>query len=199
MIRLVVEQSLVEDLEAATAAPLAVLSRGRAGRRSGGRRRGAWRPLSQEAALEALLEDPDGAVVLARPPDADPGAACLPAAAAVLGIPIVRLPAALDAAAWIVGVASEWSRRAEPDLARRLEALVGAAEAAGASSLPRRAWGVRGTAVPALRPAALARWAGCAWTACGWCRTGGGLAGRPCGRCGAPVPPPAAPGPGTSP
>ena len=38
--------------------------------------------------------------------------------------------------------------------------------------------------VPALRPAVLARWAGCVWRPCDRC-AGGGLPGAPCGRCGA--------------
>ena len=120
------------------------------------------------AAIEAAGPD---AVVLARPPDADPGGASVRPVAVLLGVPCVRLPPAAEAAAWVVAVAAN-AQFGDTALVRRLEALAGAA--------------ADGRTPPALRPGVLARWAGCAWRPCSRCG-GGGVAGGPCGRCGAPA------------
>ncbi len=137
--------------------------------RPGRRRRGASAALDPEDVVTALdLAGPD-AVVLARPAADDPGAAALPALAAVMGREVVRLPGGADAAAWVVAVAG--AMPADTGGApRRLQVLAGVAAAA--------------TRMPALRPGVLARWAGCVWRPCPRC-AGGGLPGAPCGRCGA--------------
>lgn len=134
------------------------------------RRRGRWRPLDPDAvtaALSALAED---AVVAARPAAADRGAAALPPLAAIMGVPCVRLPA--DAAAATATVAIV----ARPGFEASVRAVEVVAVLAG-----------EGTALPALRPAVLARWTGRVWRPCAAC-AGGGPAGVRCGRCGARIP-----------
>ncbi len=118
------------------------------------------------AAIEAAGAEP---VVLARPAEADPDAAAVRPVAVLLGVPCVRLPSALDAAAWLVAVAAH-AEFGDTALVRRLEALAGAAAEGGTP--------------PVLRPGVLARWAGCVWRPCPRCG-GGGVDGGPCGRCGA--------------
>jgi hypothetical protein len=144
------------------------------------RRRGRWLPVEADAVVAAIDRGGSGAIVLARPPHADPGAAALVAVARLLGVPAVRLPADRAAADWVVATASHPDFAGDP-LVPRLEVLVGAA--AGPHALPRRPVD-QGPAMPALRPGVLARWAGCAWAPCARCG-GGGLAGADCGRCGA--------------
>jgi hypothetical protein len=142
-------------------------------------RRGRGRaPLDPDAVVDALERAGPSALVLARSPAADPGAGVLPALAAVMGREVVRLPDALEAAAWVVAVAGRLAPG--PGLARRLQVLVGAA---ACPVLPRRPVG-EGAEVPAVRPRVLARWAGCVWRPCARC-AGGGLPGASCGRCGA--------------
>jgi hypothetical protein len=147
------------------------------------RRGGPWNGLEADRVVDALAGAGAGGVVLARSIDADPGAAVLPGIGRMMGHEVVLLPDEPVVAAWALGVAAH---RDFPDegLVKRLEALAGAADAAG--PLPLRRVGSRGPAVPALRPRVLARWAGCAWRACGRC-SGGGPAGGRCGRCGASV------------
>ncbi|MDX6554110.1 MAG: hypothetical protein QOD86_305 [Miltoncostaeaceae bacterium] len=182
MTLLVVDPSVARRL-GPVAGPVIVVPRGR-GRRRG---EGGWRPLRHDEVLDALVDAPSGAIVLARPPCADPGGAALAAVAGLLELPVVRLPEGIDAAAWILGVAAAWAVADEPDVLRRLQALVGTAGDAPPPTLPRRAWGAGGAEVPGLRPGTLARWTRRAWCPCGWCDGGGGLAGHACARCGAPI------------
>lgn len=142
--------------------------------------RGRWQPVEADAVVAAIERGGAGAIVLARPPYVDPGAAALVAVARLLGVPAVRLPVDRVATGWVVAMASHPDFAGDP-LVPRLEVLVGVA--AGAAALPRRPVD-RGSAMPALRPRVLARWAGCAWVPCARCG-GGGLAGADCGRCGA--------------
>jgi hypothetical protein len=179
---------VVEGALAAAAGPpppaALVVPRERAGLRRVGPP--VWRALDPERALAVLLAAPADALVMARPPAADPGSACLPALARLIDIDVIALPAAAGDAAWAVALAWRWRAEGQPGLTRLLEVLAGIG---AASAVPRRPWGAAATPVPALRPAALARWAARCWRPCGWCRSGGGLPGRPCGRCGAPMPP----------
>lgn len=147
------------------------------------RKAGRWAALDADRVVEALVDAGAGAVVLTRGAGADPGAAVLADLARVMGRDVVLLPATPDLAAWAIAVATHRDFP-DDDLVRRLEALVGVACDAG--PLPRRSIGSDGPAVPALRPSALGKWAGCAWRACGRC-SGGGSAGGRCGRCGASV------------
>jgi len=183
---LVVEGALAAEAGPAPEGAALVVGRARAGLRLG---QAAWRPLAPEPALAILLAAPPDAIVLARPPAADPGAACLPALARLLELEVIALPASPGVAAWAVALAWRWRADGHPLIVRMVEVLAGLDGSAAA--LPRRAWGIAGAEVPALRPAALARWAARAWRPCVWCERGGGLPGRPCGRCGAQVPLPA--------
>jgi hypothetical protein len=133
-----------------------------------GRREGGIRADAVVDAIDAAGAEP---VVLARPAEADPAAAAVRAVAVLLGVPCIRLPAALDAAAWLVAVAAH-AEFGDTALVRRLEALSGPAG--------------EGRTPPVLRPSVLARWAGWVWRPCPRC-AGGGAAGGPCGRCGAPA------------
>jgi hypothetical protein len=145
------------------------------------RRRGSGRAaLEPDTVIDALDRAGTAAVVLARSPAADPGAAVLPALAAVMGHEVVRLPDDADAAAWVVALAGALAPGGE-DLPRRLQVLVGAA---ASPVLPRRPVGAGPVRMPAVRAGVLARWAGCAWRPCARC-AGGGLPGAACGRCGA--------------
>lgn len=155
----------------------------RAERRRRPRRRARWADLDPEATLEALGAASPTAIVLARPADADPGAACLAPLARLVGLDVLTLPAAADVAGWTLAVAATWAATGEPNLVRAL--AVAAALGESEAALPRRPWGASGVAVPAVRPAVLARWAARAWRPCRWCRGGGGLLGVVCGRCGA--------------
>jgi hypothetical protein len=173
MTGLVAERALAPASAGAGAARLVVVPRDRRARRRG------WRPLAPDDVVAALESAGGSALVLARAPAADPGAAALPGLARVMGREVVRLPDDAAAAAWAVAVAVAWP----PDagLARRLQVLVGAA--GGGTALPRRRVG-ESLSVPAVRPPVLARWAGCVWRPCARCG-GGGLPGASCGRCGA--------------
>jgi len=164
---LVVEERLAASLAGDARQRLAVVRRGRR------RGRGGWAPLEADAVVELLDASDPGALVLARPAEADPGAAPLAAVARLMGREAIRLPPALERACWVVGVAVAWAPEEGPMLVRPLQALAGAAEAGTAEARP-----------PVLRPDVLARWAARAWRPCARCR-GGGAAGAPCGRCGA--------------
>ncbi len=103
-----------------------------------------------------------------------------------MGHQVVRLPDDPLEAAWTIGVAMHRDFHGD-HLVRRLESLAGIAGEGGA--LPRRSIGAGGSAVPALRPGVLSKWAACAWRECGRCRGGGGAAAGRCGRCGAAIRP----------
>ncbi len=174
MSSLVVEESVVSAIPAEGLDRIHVVPRDR-------RRDGSWPPVAADAVVAALEAAGSGAVVLVRPPAADPGAAALSALADVMEREVVRLPPSAHAAAWVVAVALAGHEGSPPPL-RALQALAGAADRLGVTSGedddPR---------MPALRPAVLVRWARCGWRPCGRCRGGGGLSGARCGRCGAPV------------
>ena len=134
-----------------------------------GRRRGSWRALDADLVVATLAALDAGALVAARPSDADPGAAPLAAIATIMGLAVVRLPADEAAAIATVAVASRPGFAAS-DPRRALEVIAVLA--------------ADGVALPALRPAVLARWAARAWRPCGDCLRGG-PGGRRCGCCGA--------------
>jgi hypothetical protein len=173
---LVVEESVVPAMPAEGLDRLHVIPRGR-------RRDGSWPPVAADAVAAALEATGSGAVVLVRPPAADPGSAALWGLAELMEREVVRLPSSARTAAWVVAVALAGHEGSSPPL-RALQALAGAAGVAG-----RLGMGCHGDdelRMPALRPAVLVRWARCGWRPCGRCR-GGGLPGAHCGRCGAPV------------
>ena len=147
-------------------------------RRRGRRRR--WRSLNADRVVEVLSASGPAALVLTRDADVDPGARVLAELARIMGHEVLVLPAAEEEAAWAIAVAAHGDFQGD-DLLRRMEALLGEMREGGL--LPRRDLG-GGVTVPSLRPAALARWAGCAWRACELC-AGGGPAGGRCARCGA--------------
>lgn len=169
----VVEESIARLVAGRDALRLTVVPRRR-------RRGRGWMGLDADRVVAALDNGQGELLVLARDADADPGARALRELARVMGRDLVPLPAAPEEAAWTVAVAVHDAFQGD-GLVRRLEALVG--EMAAGGPLPRRILSP-GTRVPALRPAALARWAGCAWRACPVC-AGGGPAGGRCARCGA--------------
>jgi hypothetical protein len=144
-----------------------------------------WGRVEAGPALDALLAaGPDGVALVPDPAD-DAGAAVLGPLSALAGVEAVRLPRPASAAAWTAGLAVAWRGMAARDLVRLLQVAAGLAGAPG--GLPRRRWeGDETLAVPALRPAVLARWAVRSWRPCAWC-AGGGLPGRACGRCGVPL------------
>jgi GNAT superfamily N-acetyltransferase len=176
MTTLVAEES-VARMVAGAGAGLVVVPRVRRRRAKG------WEGLDADRVVDALVAAGPRAVVLARGPEADPGGGALPALGRVMGHRVVRLPGDVSEAAWTIAVAVHPGFAGE-GIVRRLEALAGIASAGGA--LPRRAIGPGRSAVPALRPAVLGKWAACAWRACARC-PGGGAAGARCGRCGAPI------------
>ena len=155
MIALVAEESLVRLVAGPGLQRLTVIPRAH------GRRRG-WKDLDADRVVDILDEGGPGALVLVRDVEADPGARVLGELARVMGLDLLRLPAAPGEAAWTLAVAAHDDFQGD-GLLRRLEALVG--EMGEGGPLPRRALGP-GLRVPALRPAALARWAGCAWRPC---------------------------------
>lgn len=173
MTALVVEEGLAAGVGGPPLDGVVVVPRGRARRGAG------WADLDPDDVVEALDRAGPGAVVLARPALADPGARALPALAGVMGREVVRLPGDGDAAAWVVAMAGRLAPLAVGP-ARLLQVLAGAASA---PVLPRRPIGAGAARMPALRPGVLGRWARCAWRPCGRC-AGGGLPGGPCGRCG---------------
>lgn len=176
--RVLVAEAAVASRANGGTRPLAVVPRAR--------RRGRWSELDADAVVAAIADAGPDAIVLARAPADDPGAAALPALAGVMDVARVRLPGDAGLAGWVLSVARH-PHVDDTALLRRLEVLAGAA--AGPSGLPRRT-SDDGASVPAVRPRVLARWAGCVWRPCVRCG-GGGLAGAPCARCGAPRPEPA--------
>jgi hypothetical protein len=172
---IVAEESVVPAVPAERRGRIHVVPRDR-------RRDGSWPPVAAEAVVAALESAGPEAIVLVRPPAADPGAAPLAALAELMEREVVRLPSEAEAAAWVVGIAVADHEEPVPPL-RALQALAGAAGIAGRLGAVAGEGDLR---LPGLRPAVLARWARCGWRACGRCR-GGGLPGARCGRCGAPV------------
>lgn len=136
-----------------------------------------------EAVVDVLDAAGSGALVLARPPWADPAAAPLAAIAIVLGRDLLWLPPGIPAAGWAAALIAAWSRDSDPDdLLRRAQVAVGLASMSP-ENLPLRPWGEDELLVPAVGTDALARWCDCAWRPCRWCDAGG--AGRaPCPSCG---------------
>ena len=173
MSTVVVERRIAELVGAPGRRPLTVVTRAR--------RRGRWAPVHADAVVDALDAVGPGAIVLARPHEADPGAAMVAAVARLMGVPVVLLPGDPAAAAWALAVAlhPDFEQR---DLVRRLEVLVGMARPGAA--LPRRAIDTGAATMPSLRPRVLSRWSACAWRPCARC-AGGGPAGASCARCGA--------------
>jgi hypothetical protein len=126
-----------------------------------------------DAYVESLARSGSSAVVLAGDDEGE-----LRRAARALGRDVLRLPAEHTSAAWVVSVGAALARAERAPLLRVLQVLCnGPAAAPG----PHRQW--NDGAVPALRPATLARWATRSWAQCGWCR-GGGLPGSACCVCG---------------
>ncbi len=150
------DAGLGEATSPLTVVPAAAAANGRRGRRD------AASPA--DAAVDAVAAAGPGAIALA------PAGSPLGPVARLMGADVVALPADPGAAAWVVGVALR-AGGDDDGLLRRLEGLASAA-ATGGASLAR------------TRPAVLLRWAGWAWRRCGSC-AGGGVAGGPCGRCGA--------------
>ncbi len=137
-----------------------------------------------EAMADQMAAAPATAVVLARPPWADPAAAALAGVAMLLDREVVWLPSDLSEAAWASSLIVQWAATAAPDdLVRRAQVAVGLASLP-ACRLPRRPWGCERAPMPALRPIALARWCDRLWSPCAHCTTGGGAPGGTCGRCG---------------
>jgi hypothetical protein len=167
----IAEQSLIARLADRDLPGLHIVERGR--------RRGRWADLDPDAAAEAVAGAGAGALVLARPPAADPGAESVWVLARSMGRDVLRLPHAEAPAAWVVGCASRiWPTSVDRETAlRALQVLVGAAVAGRCGP------GMDGPA----GPRALTRCAARAWRRCARC-PGGGLPGAPCGRCGASVP-----------
>ena len=170
---IVVEESVVSAIPPEGLDRIHVVPRDR-------RRDGSWPALAADAVVAVLEAAGSGALVLARPPAADPGAAALSALAGMMEREVVRLPASARAAAWVVGVAMAGDEGSPPPL-RALQALAGAADR------PKAAPGQDDEhRMPAIRPAVLLRWARSGWRPCDRC-AGGGLPGARCGRCGARV------------
>ena len=145
-----------------------------------GRRSGRVRA---EDVVDVLDHAGSSALVLARPPWADPAMAPLAAIGIVLGRDLLWLPPDLPAAGWAAALIAAWARDSEADdLLRRAQVAVGLA-AMSPANLPRRPWGEDGLMVPAVGADALARWCDCAWRPCRWCDAGG-AAHAPCPSCG---------------
>lgn len=166
---IVAEESIASRVATPDPERLAVVARSQRGRR--------WASLDADSVVESLVGAGPSAVVMARRSHADPEAAVLATLALVMGHQVVRLPADVDAAAWVLGIAIH------PDFphdasVRRLDAL--STLTTMHTGLPRRMIGCRGTVVPSLRPAVLSRLTGCAWRPCERCG-GGPLAGAACG------------------
>lgn len=139
-----------------------------------------WQPVSSDSALSALTETPGDSIVLVRTPEADPGAACIAPLARLTKRPVFTLPEPLDAAAWVVALAAEWSTSGLDRPDRAIAVACGVAAGHGALPAARE----EGPAVPDLHPRVLGRWASRAFAPCGWCAAGGGLAGAACATCG---------------
>ena len=147
----------------------------RAGDRRGGR---------IETAAEVVAAAPADALVLARPPWADPFSAALAGLALLRGRDLVWLPPGLPEAGWATALIATWATDVRgSDLVRRAQVAVGLA-ALPACRLPRRPWGCDGSPMPALVADSLARWCDRLWEPCGHCAVGGGAPGTPCGHCG---------------
>ena len=140
-----------------------------------------WRPLDRCRVIDALIDVPAGGRVLVRPAQTDPGGSFLAVAARLAGHEVVWLPGPLDEAVWSVGMALSVLGRDVATIDRTLDVVC--CGPASLAALPQRAWGGVGFAVPAVRPATLARLAFCAWRPCSWCDAGG-LPGGYCARCG---------------
>ncbi len=173
---LVVEESVAPAVPAEGVDGIRVIRRGR-------RRDGSWPPVAADAVVAALEAAGSSAVVLVRPPAADPGSAALWGLAELMKRDVVRLPPSARAATWVVAVALA-GHEGSPRPLRALQALAGAAGVAGLLGMACREDDE--PRMPALRPAVLVRWAGCGWRPCDRCQ-GGGLPGAQCGRCGAAV------------
>jgi hypothetical protein len=137
-----------------------------------------------ETVADEVAASPASAIVLARPPWADPAAAALAGVSMLLNREVVWLPSGLSEAAWASSLVIQWAATAAPeDLVRRAQVAVGLASLP-TCRLPRRPWGCERVPMPALRPTALARWCDRLWSPCPHCATGGGAPGGVCGRCG---------------
>jgi len=169
----IVVQAPVADAAGLTATPgVMVLARGRRG------------VPDVEAMADHVAAAPAAAVVLVRPPWAEPAAGALAAVAMLLDREVVWLPAGLPEAAWAGSLIVRWAASTAPgDLVRRAQVAVGLASLP-ACRLPRLPWGCERAPMPALRPIALARWCDRLWSPCAHCATGGGAPGGTCGRCG---------------
>ena len=117
---IVVEESVVSAITPGGLDRIHVVPRDR-------RRDGSWPALAADAVVAVLEAAGSEALVLARPPAADPGAAALSALAGMMEREVVRLPASARAAAWVVGVAMAGDEGSPPPL-RALQALAGAAD-----------------------------------------------------------------------
>ena len=169
---IVVDAAIAESAGLVPGASVSALPRGRGG------------AMDVDAVADAVAAAPPSAVVLARPPWADPPAAALAGVAMLLDREVVWLPPALGQAAWAVALIANWAAYSAPrDLVRRAQVAVGHA-ALPACRLPRRPWGCERVQMPALRPMALARWCDRLWLPCAHCVIGGGAPGGACGRCG---------------
>ncbi|MSO44217.1 MAG: hypothetical protein EXQ74_02730 [Thermoleophilia bacterium] len=149
-------------------------------RASVGRR--CTRATQTDGVLDVLAAADGRAIVLARPPWADPPLAVLPALAMLAGHEVIWLAADEAPAAWAAALITRWAEAMPPeDLVRRAQVAVGLAMMSPAR-LPSRGWGVGGQMVPALRAGAVGRWCDCAWRPCEWCEAGG-IADAPCPSC----------------
>ena len=157
------------------------------------RRRSTWTAVSGDAAVAVIVGAPADALVLARSPVADPGAACMAAVGRLLRRETLLLPEPVDAAVWVAALAAEWCDARLPGLSRAVAVACGAAS--GHGPLRSRAGREEPIAVPDLHPRVLGRWASRAWAPCARCRSGGGLPGAPCAICAESVPPPVAESP----
>lgn len=139
--------------------------------------------IDAEDVIDVLEHAGPGALVLVRPPWADPPMAPLAAIGIVLGRDLLWLPPGVSAAGWAVALIAAWAREAHPDdLLRRAQVAVGLA-GMSPENLPLRPWGEDELMVPAVGADALARWCDCAWRPCRWCDAGGTAQG-PCPACG---------------
>lgn len=167
---LVIDAAVADAAGIAAQPRVALLPRGR---------RGA---ADADAITEAMAQAPLPALVLVRPPWADPAMGPVAAVALLLAHRVVWLPAALAEAGWAAALIATWMDDVpHADLVRRAEVAVGLA-ALPSCRLPRRPWGGARAAMPALAPQSLGRWCDRLWEACPRC-AGGGAPGAPCPRC----------------
>jgi hypothetical protein len=144
-----------------------------------------WRPVSADSALSALADSAAESIVLVRPAEADPGAACVAPVARMAGRTVLVLPEPFDASVWVTGLALKWCASGLDNLDRAIAVACGVAS--GHGGLPCPEWDGDRSTPPDLHPRVLGRWASRAFVACDWCRTGGGAAGAACATCGAPI------------